>query len=198
MKGASADALGPQDFTGPKTEAQKNLINEALEIIGALRVPLESSEKRLERMALAFLAVCDVSRRGEWTQAKDASNSWSLQTRDIITYMNDNFGEDISPGSYDDVRRKDLLLLTTAGIIVGTAPGSARNSPSRGYALAPHYTSAVRSYGTDHWKKEVGPLCRAKNPSLRGWTHLVSLNGPRLSSLEARCSRSGQEPTICS
>ena len=95
------------------------LINEALYIINAFGVPLEGlSGRRLERMALAFLAVADVKSSDEWRDLKDTTSNRSLRTRDVITYINANFSEKSSSGSYDDIRRKDLALLVAANIVV--------------------------------------------------------------------------------
>ena len=42
-------------------------------------------------------------------------NGSFLKTRDIIKFENDHYGEEISSGSYDDIRRKDLKPLLDEG-----------------------------------------------------------------------------------
>lgn len=104
-------------------------------------------------MALAFLAVADVRRSVDWPKAKGYDGTRALKSRDIILYVNKHFGESISPGSYDDIRRKDLLLPVAAGIIVKSAenPDAARNDPTRAYALAPACAGVVRAFGEESW-----------------------------------------------
>lgn len=114
----------------------KKLINEALHIIETLGVPLNDKTPRsLERMAMAFLAVLDVKSTSDWKNAKDLHDNYSITSREIIIYWNSFFNENVLSGSYDDIRRKNLDLIVLANIITRTKPDSARNDPSRGYAL---------------------------------------------------------------
>lgn len=139
-----------------KSKAQQTLINEALEIIENLGIPLKKlTSRRLEKTALAFLAVLDVKNSSDWKSAKDISSNQSMKTRDIIGWINRHFGEKISMGSYDDIRRKDLKMLVLAEIVVSTYPNSAPNDSRRGYALNPTFTNVIRSYGTNKWNSEV-------------------------------------------
>jgi len=123
-----------------------------------LGIPFQGlTERRLEKMAMAFMAVCGVHKSGTWNTAKDASSGRTLTSRQIIDYINAHFEEDISSGSYDDIRRKDLKLPTVAGIILKSAnnPQASTNNPTRAYALNPPYASIVRAYGTDGWESDV-------------------------------------------
>ncbi|MCP4050526.1 MAG: restriction endonuclease [bacterium] len=138
-----------------KPTSTQRVINEALHILNKLGIPFNGiTERRLERMGMAFLAVVDVKHSKEWPKAKNSEDGWAPQTRQIIEYINTYFKESISSGSYDDIRRKDLKLATVAGIIERSAnnPNAATNNPTRGYALNPQYTYAVRSYGSIDWK----------------------------------------------
>ena len=80
-----------------------------------------------------------------------------LTTRQIIEYINKHFEENISSGSYDDIRRKDLKLPVTAGIVLRSAnvPDAATNNPTRAYALNPEYSAVVASFGTQNWEEDV-------------------------------------------
>lgn len=148
------DLVGPTD----KPKAQRKLINEALFILSKLGVPLTGlTPRRLEKMALAFLAVADVRRSADWPKAKGYDGTRALKSRDIILYINQHFGESISLGSYDDIRRKDLLLPVAAGIIIKSAenPDAARNDPTRAYALASSCAGIVRAFGDENWDELV-------------------------------------------
>lgn len=135
-----------------KPKQIQELINQALYILHALGVPLKNvSGRRLERIAMVFLAVADVTSVKEWSNLKDATSNRSLRTRDIISYVNRNFNEDISMGSYDDIRRKDLLFPVAAGIIIQTSPNSARNNSMRGYAINQEFAEIIRTFRAGDW-----------------------------------------------
>lgn len=88
-----------------KSKKVQKITNEAIEILEAAGIPIASkSQRALEKMALAFLAVAGVTK--DWSKVKSVKDSYFLKTRDIINYINKNFEENISPGSYDDIRRK--------------------------------------------------------------------------------------------
>jgi type II restriction enzyme len=155
--------------TSKKSRPIKKVINEALHILSSLGIPFDGlTERRLERMAMVFLAVLDVKHSRNWPEAKQSGDGWAPQTRQIIDYINSNFGESISSGSYDDIRRKDLKLATVAGIIERSAndPNAATNNPTRGYALSPQYAYIVRSYGNEGWDEDIDELL-AETGSLR-------------------------------
>ena len=142
-----------------KSPKLRKLINQALDIISTMGIPLEGKTPRsLEKMAVVFIAVAQVNKKRDWSQAKDSDDGISLKSRDIIDYMNENLEENISSGSYDDIRRKDLKLLVLDGLVSRTQPNAARNSPTRGYCLSPEYGNTVRTYGTDNWEANVKNL----------------------------------------
>ncbi|MGD1704735.1 hypothetical protein [Dapis sp. BLCC M229] len=79
----------PQYVKSDKPKQLQKLINEALHIISKLGVPLEGmTQRRLERMAMAFLAVANVKKTNEWAKI---DNSHALRTREIIRYSNIHF-----------------------------------------------------------------------------------------------------------
>lgn len=100
-----------------KDSQVQELINTTLYILDCFGIPLDNTSRRLERMAIAFLACGDVKSITDFKKIKDLKDSYSLKTRDVIDYVNQNFNEKISSGSYDDIRRKDLKLLTIAEIV---------------------------------------------------------------------------------
>lgn len=141
-----------------KKKPVERVINEALYILSSLGIPFDGlGNRRLEKIAMAFLAVCDVKRPGQWHQAKDATSGRFLTTRQIIEYINQNFQEQISSGSYDDIRRKDLKMAVTDGVVLRSAndPNAATNNPTRGYALNPDFAGVVSSFGSDNWNQDV-------------------------------------------
>lgn len=136
-----------------KSRETVKLLEEAISILVAVGLPIVGkTERSLERMAMAFMAVAGVT--NEW---KTASDSRYLKTRDVINFINEHFEEGISSGSYDDIRRKDLKLLVVAGLVLNSSnkPNAATNDPTRGYRLDTEFMTLVQSYGTSSWKLNV-------------------------------------------
>ena len=134
----------------------EKLVQEALLILNALGVPIAGlTQRRLNRMAKAFLAVADMRPGTSWTDAKDSASGGGhqLRSREIISFMNSHLGEHISPGSYDDIRRKDLALPVEALIVLRSArkPDANTNDGTRGFALNPSAARLVRCFGTANW-----------------------------------------------
>ena len=142
-------------LTGNKTEEVQNLIFSMLDILGDVGIPLEGTPRRLEKMAMACLAVGGI--KTSFTEAKSAKDNFFLTTREIITFENTNYAESISSGSYDDIRRKDLLLPVQARIVLNSSSfdSQATNNPTRGYALNPLFAKLLKSYETDKWGIEL-------------------------------------------
>lgn len=149
---------------GSKKPAVQRLILETLTLLEAFGIPMNDTPRRLERMAVSFLACCDVTRSKDLTKAKDANDNHALKTRDIIKYVNEHFDENISSGSYDDIRRKDLKLLVLAEIVVQSHPNAATNDSTRGYALNPVYARLVRKFGERDWHKMVQEAMQGVEP----------------------------------
>lgn len=141
-----------------KPKTQRKLINEALFLLSKLGIPLDGhTPRRLEMMALSFLAVADVKRSTDWAKACGYDGGRALKSRDVIDYVNKHFGESISRGSYDDIRRKHLVLPVTAGLVIKSAgkPNAARNDPTRAYALSPDCAAVLRAFGTRNWEEQL-------------------------------------------
>ena len=135
-----------------KSDLNQKLINEALDILEHVGIPFDKkTPKALQSMAMCFLAIAGVTK--SWKDAKGQNENRHLKTRDIIKYVNEHYEENISPGSYDDVRRKHLKLLVLADFILNSAknPGAATNDPTRGYALSADFKNLIVYYGTKEW-----------------------------------------------
>lgn len=136
-----------------KSAKVQKMINEALAILESVGIPLEDkTERALERMAVCFLAVASVT--DIWSKA---SSEKFYKTRDVITYVNTHFEENISSGSYDDIRRKDLKLLVLAGLVVnsGEKQSAATNDPTRGYSLEENFKNLIIHYGGKDWAQKL-------------------------------------------
>ena len=142
-------------FTGNKSEEVKRLIFAMLDILEEVGIPLNGTPRRLEKMAMACLAVGNI--KTVFAEAKSANDNHFLTTREIITFETENYCENISSGSYDDIRRKDLLLPVQAKIVLNSSSFDvqATNNTTRGYALNPLFAELIKCYGTAKWKKSL-------------------------------------------
>ena len=70
-------------LTGNKTDVVKSLIFAMLDVLGDVGIPVNGTPRRLEKMAMACLAVGDI--KTEFAEAKSASDGRFLTTREIIS-----------------------------------------------------------------------------------------------------------------
>lgn len=158
--------INPQELKtfSEKSAKVQELINTALFILDKFGIPLNATPRRLERMAIAFLASGNIKTVADLKNTKDLNDGHALKTREIISFVNAHFGENISSGSYDDIRRKDLKLLTVAEVVLQSSPNAATNDSTRGYTLNPTYAELIRSFGTTDWEKLVTDKLRHIEP----------------------------------
>lgn len=147
-----------------KTTKTRELINTALYFLDTFGIPMDATPRRLERMALAFLASGDVKKSEDFKSIKDLNSGFALKTRDIIEFVNTHFKESISSGSYDDIRRKDLKLLTVAEVVLQSSPNSATNDSTRGYTINPLYAELIKNFGSQDWEKQVAEKLKNVEP----------------------------------
>lgn len=143
-------------FTGNKSELVQKLYSDILDILVIVGIPIEGfTDRRLEKMAGACLATGGI--KTSFKEAKSIMNGVFLKTRDIIDFENAHFGENISSGSYDDIRRKDLKLLVEAGLVINSSmlDQSATNNPNRGYALDAQFANLLKAFGTKQWEGKL-------------------------------------------
>lgn len=155
MDSASLPEINCKTFNA-KSDKVKKLIRQALQILCALGIPIDDmTDRQKEKMAMAFLAVGDVHTSSGWKKIKDSNNNYAVTTREIIDYHNANFEENISRGSYDDIRRKDLAKLVLASIVVNSKPGANNSNPTRGYRINSEYSRIIKNYGQADWFAQV-------------------------------------------
>lgn len=135
-----------------KTSAKvRSLVYNLLDVFQKIGIPVDGTDRKVERMAKACLAVGKIKK--SFAEALSEENDGFVRTRDIISFENENYGEHISPGSYDNIRRNDLKLLIEAGIVINSSSkeNQATNNPSRGYALSKSFVELLYSYGSEEW-----------------------------------------------
>lgn len=136
-------------------------IEEAVIILEELSVfdPVFTPSRK-ERLALTLLAVAHIREKDHWKDARywgdKVQPPWSCTTREIITFWNENYNLNISSGSYDDVRRKNLVYLIEASLVTKSVsnPDSSTNNPTRDYALNQEAGKLIQSFNTKQWQKK--------------------------------------------
>jgi site-specific DNA-cytosine methylase len=113
-----------------------------------------------ERAALCLLAVAQIRPEDDWSESKSYLEDKSvraLRTREIISFRNEHYHEGLSLGSYDDVRRKDLVALVNAGLVTRSAQDAAAdtNDGTRGNALTLEGLRLLRGFRTAQWDSEL-------------------------------------------
>jgi hypothetical protein len=141
------------------------LVDEAIEMIVAFGVPLTGlTQRRKVKMAKAFLAVAAMKPGQKWAAVKSNDDGHRLRSREVIKWMNAHLSENISDGSYDDIRRKDLVLLVEAGIVIGAAQreNAKTNDGTRANALQPAFANVMRLYGEPEWRIALADVMKGR------------------------------------
>ncbi len=154
----------------PRKSAAEARVDEALHILEAIHFPLSLKTPAAQRrLARILLAVCKLTPKTPWsaTAIWEGPDSWCPRSRDIIDFLNANYGEHISKGSYDDIRRDNLEFLVAAGLVLKSPgkPNALHNDPTRGYAINPGAKELFRKFGTPAWQKALASF-RADYPRL--------------------------------
>ena len=150
-----------------KSPRVKKVIMSMLNVLEAVGIPLENESDRTKiRIAEAVLAVSGIKKKFAEAISSDEKNF--LTTRQIIDYENKFLEGNYSSGSYDDIRRHHLIMLTTAGYVVNSSQldTQSTNNPTRGYAASPFFAELLRSYGTKDWSKTLEDF-KKKNEELK-------------------------------
>ena len=145
-------AKKPSLLAGKSRAAQR--VRQALRLLKKAGVPVDTlTPRRKEKAALALFAIANMKPDTPWSDAAIHGDGkmWRLTSRQIIEFENEHWGQSISPGSYDDIRRKDLLLLILADIAIASVenPNASKNDPTRRYAVCPGAEFLLHSAGTD-------------------------------------------------
>ena len=154
-------------FTGNKSKTVQQLYLDILDILGTIGIPMDGlSDRRKEKMAGACLATGQI--RESFKEVKSIMDGSFLKTRDIIDFENTHYGEQISSGSYDDIRRKDLKPLTDAGLVLSSSllDQSATNNPNRGYALDAQFANLLKVYGTSKWEAKLSYFLETRQKTI--------------------------------
>jgi len=148
-----------QILAGTRTSAGRK-VDQVLKMLESIEIPLRTlTTVERDRIALALLSIANITPATSWEKAGQGESGakWRLATREIISFQNKYWRQNISPGSYDDIRRKDLKLLVLAGVAVASAdnPNASQNNPTRRYALSADAQELIRSIGKHGFSEKV-------------------------------------------
>lgn len=141
-----------------KSRLQKTT-EETVVILDSLQVPFFNFKEGrpltpagINRMALCVMALGEVKRSWRETSRKSLN---AFRSRDIIDFLNANYGLTISKGSYDDIRRVSLAPVLASGIVLRSKPEADYNDPTNGYILDPDFVDLVQSFGELSWHRKL-------------------------------------------
>ena len=124
-----------------------------LGILKEVGIPVDQlkTDLRKQRMAEACLAIGSII--NSLSEAKSVKDKIFRRSRDIIKFEKDNYGEKMSSGSYEDIRRKDLKLLVLGKIAINSSSieSKATNDSTRAYSLSDEFAALLREYGKPTW-----------------------------------------------
>lgn len=139
-----------------KSERVQRLIRESLHIMQCLGLPInEYTDRKKEKAAMALLAVGNVKKSSDWKRLKSENDDYSVTTKGVIAFDNENLEDSISPGSYDYVLRDDLKQLLISGIVIRSKPSANLSNPTRAYKISVEYAKIIRNYGQPDWLQQV-------------------------------------------
>lgn len=167
-------------------------LSQATEILKGLGFDINKiidfkTERRRQRILKVFIAVANLKEDEDWKKTKSFKyDKFSIKSREIIAFINNNYSEDIADSSYDDIRRKNLKYLEEANIVLRSAnlKQAATNDPMRGYSLSDGVIDIVKSYGQRDWIKKSNEFIKHNGEfsSLLSKTHIrnkpISITSP--------------------
>jgi type II restriction enzyme len=147
------------------------LLEQCQAVLDAIEFPLSNLPKAWARRApKVALALARVDPDGDLSQARGwGTPSIGIQgSRELIGVLNRDWEENVSSGSYDEIRRRCVKFLVEAGVALKDPDNANRapNSPATGYALSEHFATLLRAYGTDQWSAALADF-KSVSGSLR-------------------------------
>jgi adenine-specific DNA-methyltransferase len=130
--------------------SEGNFIDEALQILAAMRV---SPAQRNERSALTLLALIDLQPDGVWSEAK----SPLIGVARIMDWIATHYGKRYAPNTRQNIRRQTLHGFIDAGLVLHNPdkPHRRTNSPETVYQVSPTCLELLRARGTAQWDTQL-------------------------------------------
>lgn len=136
--------------------ASARLVDEALDILRALNVPMEQQN---ERSALTLLALLGITPQKPWSEAEAPM----LGITEMMNVFRDRFGKRYAPNTRETVRRFTIHQFVQIGLVVANPDDPRRpvNSPDNRYQVAPTLLKLARTYGSAAWNASLTGFLRS-------------------------------------
>jgi type II restriction enzyme len=139
-----------------KQDNLKMIINQSLAILESVGIPIANlTPRRKEMLALCFMALAGIEK--DMVAFQVSPQKRYLGSREIIRLLNEQYEENISMGSYDDIRRVHIKSLTLAGLVKvsGNNPEPATNDPTRKYTISDTFWKLLTHFDKQSWAEEL-------------------------------------------
>jgi len=133
-------------------------IDKILTLLNDLGVPIkELTERRKEKMAKAILSLGDLKPNSNFQETKSQKDGFGLTSREVLRYMNNNYDENIADSSYDDIRRKDLILPVEAELVIPASnkKNSNTNDGTRKFALRDEFAELIKFIDSENYSLQI-------------------------------------------
>jgi len=126
--------------------ANRELINQALNILLALGLPREQHN---DRTAMCLLALLDLYGDKTWDQATNPV----LGIRGILDFIRNKMNVPYAENTRETIRDESIKPLVAAGIVDKNpdAPSRSVNSPATVYQIAPEALDVLKKFGQTEW-----------------------------------------------
>jgi adenine-specific DNA-methyltransferase len=138
--------MADEDGTTDPIRAKRK-IEEALEVLIALGLPVAQQN---ERSALTLLALLDLKPEVDWA---DVARPLRGITQ-MMDFFSEHYGKTYKPNTRESVRRQTVHQFLDAGIITANPdnPKRAINSGKTVYQIAPSVLEVIRCFGSNDWE----------------------------------------------
>jgi adenine-specific DNA-methyltransferase len=138
-----------------RTAAAKR-VDEALDILRALKVPRKQQN---ERSALTLLALLGMTPQKPWSEAETPM----LGITEMMNVFDDRFGKRYAPNTRETVRRFTVHQFVQIGLVVPNPDDPRRpvNSPDNRYQVAPTLLKLAQTYGSAAWNASLMRFLRS-------------------------------------
>jgi len=136
----------------------RNRIDEAIQILRLLNMPVAQQN---DRTAYVLLALLSLAPQTPWANASGADR-W--RTVEIMQWLRDNYAKDYAANSRETLRRFSLHQLIEAGLVIYNPDRPERpvNSPDNCYQIAPEALALLQTYGGQKWPAALSKFLRVQ------------------------------------
>ncbi|MFZ1320982.1 MAG: BsuBI/PstI family type II restriction endonuclease [Ignavibacteria bacterium] len=144
-------------------------IKEAKQILFELGLPVAQQN---DRSALTLLALCNITKKDNWKDAKQISmsvvgNKLNAKYEGIMRFISKHYRKKYAENSRETFRRQTLHQFVQAGIVEHNPenPKLPTNSKDNHYRISAHTLKVIQKFGSQNWESSI-KLFKKNNVSL--------------------------------